>query len=148
MRSPPTSRASAAMSSVDVMTFSCPLAARAAPRAAVAAMNCRRVILMIPLKWVRSVRADAELQLEQQLIRRADPLILSVSILGADLAELARPVGHQNGLLPVLCSRTEDPVGLVDAHSGEPAARELIVARCIEAKSFSQALRLLAMMPD
>src|SRR2546421_8287207 len=99
MRSPPTSRARAAISSVDVTTFSAPFAARATFKAATPAaatvMNCRLVMsTLFPLEGVRPMGADAELKLEQQLVGIAKARIAAVPILRANLAELARPIGH------------------------------------------------------
>src|SRR5262249_45718007 len=148
-RSPPTSRVSAAMSSVDVMTLSGPLAARRDGRAAPAAaawMKFRLLILIVtPLERVRSVGPDAELKLKEKLIGAADALIVTVPVLGPDLAELARPVRDQRRLLVIRRGRPEDAVGAVDADATEPAPGELVFTRSVEPEGLAQTERLLAM---
>src|SRR5260370_5041283 len=52
--------------------------------------------------------------------------------LPADLADLARPIGEHQGAAGVLKKRdVMETLGTVEASSGEPSARKLIIARNI-----------------
>src|SRR5713226_2183187 len=103
MRSPPTSAASEARSSVAVMTLSLPAASQTpvAARNTVVTTRCLRVreiflesILLSGLKRVRSMGADGKLELEQELVGSQVLAILRAPELAADLAELAGPIGN------------------------------------------------------
>src|SRR6266704_2181174 len=124
MRSPPTSRASAAISSVVVISTSSSFSER-----------------------MRPVRSNTILNLEQQLIGRTQALVVSVAELGPNLAEFAGPICQDNRLLPILCAGTEEAIGLIDAHAAEPAPRELVLPRKVVAEGLAQAGRLLAIVP-
>src|SRR5512135_1641118 len=101
MRSPPTSRASDARSSVVVTTFSFASAAKApAPRGTIAATRSadvsRPIFMGCPLirsrsERVRAMRPDRELHLQQQFVGRLALRVPRPAVHPAQLAELARP---------------------------------------------------------
>src|SRR3954452_20909105 len=102
MRSPPTSRAIAARSSVVVTTFSLPCASAedgAVNTAATARAMISLKVLITKLRRaserVRAVRPDRELELEQELIGRIRLRVAGAAVLTANLAELARPVAQR-----------------------------------------------------
>src|SRR2546423_1712718 len=90
------------------------------------------------LKRMRAVRADGELQLEEDLVDGAQISVLRVPQLSANLAELRRPEGERRGDAFVAARVVE--VGAIEPHAGEPALAELIVERCVE--TFSIARRI------
>src|SRR5258708_3551818 len=130
MRSPPTSRAIDARSSVVVMTFSLPCAAAGVlasiARPASAAVN-RAVFIWSLLERMRTVRTDGELELKQQLVGRGTQRVVGAAVLRAHLAELARPVGEDRRSARVDRRRVIRPGAAVVAGAGEPPPRELIV---------------------
>src|SRR5258708_37821445 len=92
MRSPPTSAAIEARSCVAVMTLSlsaaCPTFMQKR-RMARSGISAGLVISYLFLERVRSVGADGELELEQELVGGQVLAILRAPELAADLAELA-----------------------------------------------------------
>ena len=127
IRSPPTSRAIDARSSVVAMTFNLPCAERRRAQQrnhrATSSLVCHsasiRLLItksrrsrrssvvivslrvlrgfvihrrLIDLERMRAVRADRELELEQELVRRRADRVVGAPVLPAHLAELARPV--------------------------------------------------------
>src|ERR1051326_7740758 len=90
------------------------------------------------LKSVRAVRADGELKLEQELVGRLHVAVARAAELPADLAELRGPEGERGGNAAVACARRDlrearRLVRGVEAQAGEPALRELVVDRRVEA---------------
>src|SRR5882672_9659163 len=96
---------------------------------------------------MRPVRADTELKLKQQLVGVAQACITPVAVLRANLAELARPVRQDNGLLRVLSLRADQPVRFIDSHPSEPAPSELVFPGSVIAEHLAQTERLLAVVP-
>src|SRR6516225_8465258 len=145
MRSPPTSRAIDARSSVDVTTLSFDWASAGPASSAKHAARRARVVshlkVMAHLKGMRAVRADRELELKQKLVGNLSRGVVGSPKLPADLTELAGPVGHRQRTAPV------DEQGIVGARTsiiasaGEPAAGELIVAGDIEAVAALKTIR-------
>src|ERR1051325_260023 len=85
-----------------------------------------------------AVRADGELQLQEKLVGGLDVAVPRAPELPADLAELRRPEGEGGGEAAVARARRDlgegrRLVGGVDAHAGEPALRQLVVERGVEA---------------
>src|SRR5205823_5663115 len=93
------------------------------------------------------VRPNAELELEKQLIRVAQPGIAAVAVLGANLAEFARPVCQDKRLLFVVRRRAEQPVGLIDANAGEPPPSQLVFSGSVITEHLAQTERLLPVVP-
>src|SRR5262245_34336682 len=94
-RSPPTSRAIDARSSVVATRFSLPCAVAfeatsEAATSAIAAMSVRR-----RLERMCTMSSDRILELKEQFIRRRPLGVGRAAVLAAHLAELARPVGHE-----------------------------------------------------
>src|SRR6266849_9096675 len=108
MRSPPTSRAIDARSSVVAMTFNLPCARDGVATRSAAASAPTMILVFINtffrtgaarvLERVRPVRPDRELELEQELVRRWPDRVLRPAVLPAHLAELARPVRQDERL--------------------------------------------------
>src|SRR6185295_16109267 len=96
---------------------------------------------------MRPVRADRELELEQQLVGRLSERIVRAAILRADLAELARPVGHDERAAGIGERRVGRAIGPIVARAGEPAATDLVVSRNIVAGRMLQPARLIAAAP-
>src|SRR5438093_12015077 len=102
IRSPPTSRAIDARSSVVVITFNLPCAR--AGRVAMSSIPARAAtdVLMVithlpttpvfPLERMGAVCANGELELEQELMSGRALGVIGESILTAHLTELARPI--------------------------------------------------------
>src|ERR1051325_1541448 len=146
MRSPPTSWAIAARSCVVVMTFSLPCACAVDPAsqatATSAAIESRlrqgfgapsRDCISCLLEGVRPMRTDRELQLEQQFVGDLIAGIGRAAVLPAHLAELARPERQRRRAALVAQRQIRRAVRSVVAPTDEPAARELVVARHVEA---------------
>src|ERR1043165_1096886 len=70
------------------------------------------------LERVRAMRADGELQLEEQLVDGAEAAVLGVAQLRAQLAELRRPEGQRRGDAFVAARVVE--VRAIEADAGEP----------------------------
>src|SRR5258708_15629844 len=79
-----------------------------------------------------AVGADGDLQLEKELVGLDALAIGGVAVLAADLTELARPVGEDGGSALVHERRIVGPLGVVEAHAREPAARKLVLERSVE----------------
>src|SRR4051812_44795580 len=97
---------------------------------------------------MRTVCANGELELEEELVGGDVAGVVRPPVLPADLTELARPVGHDKGTAAVeerciLCT-----IGAVVAGADEPAARHLIVAGGVVAHRPLEADRLIALTPD
>src|SRR5262245_49282845 len=111
MRSPPTSRAIDARSSVVVTTFSRPcasagVAASNSPTATTARRNLLKFILFpLWLKRMRAVSAYRKHELKQQLVGRRFLRISDTTKLSPNLAELAGPVGQRQRLPAVMHRR-------------------------------------------
>src|SRR5256885_1646193 len=82
-----------------------------------------------PLKRMRPVCANRELELEQHFVGGRTVAVIRASILRAHLAELARPVRDHDGSSCIEDIGVVGAFGSIEAHAGEPAPRELIVAR-------------------
>src|ERR1051325_9044189 len=146
-RSPPTSWVMEARSEIVVTTFSG--AAKAPVANSSEAMSAKR--FMVLLERVRAVRADGELQLEEDFVERAiDETVVRAAELAADLAELGRPEGEGGGDSTVR-GVVHDPwstdvgeerlrVGGVEAHAGEPALGQLVVEGAVEAERVARPL--------
>src|SRR5512143_3924128 len=80
-----------------------------------------------------AVSANRELKLEQELVARRTDRIVGASILTAYLAELARPVRQDHGPAGVAQRSARRIARSIEARPREPAARELVVARHVEA---------------
>src|SRR6187397_2317015 len=157
MRSPPTSRAIAARSSVVVMTlgFPCACAIDAMSVIANAAahvdwMNFMTTpqVLEPASERMRTVCTDGKLELEEKLVRRIPGGVLRPAVLAAHLAELARPI-RQHERSPRVVKRLIVGVSRpVVAGTGVPAARELVVTGHEEAERILLRAGLLATAPD
>src|SRR5688572_10261864 len=91
--------------------------------------------------------SDREQELEQHFVR-GDPLgEVDATVLTAQLAELARPVGQEKRRPPVLERRIERAFRPVVACACEPPACELVVAARIHAEGRRGALLLLTPAP-
>src|SRR5690349_18328478 len=97
---------------------------------------------------MRTVRADRELELEQELIGGRPLAVRRPTILAANLAELARPIGQHHRLPGIEQRGAVGAVGAVVADPGEPASRELIVARHVGADAALKSVELIAAAPD
>src|SRR5437763_16651494 len=131
MRSPPTSPAIDARSSVVEITLSLACAcarigASSTTKAMKPNMNLR---MMIPLERVRAVRADGKLELEQQLVGDRPFRVVRAAVLSADLAEFAGPVRQDSRPAPVEGRGRVSPIRPIVTAADEPAPRKLIVAR-------------------
>src|SRR5262249_11225290 len=81
-----------------------------------------------PLKGVRPMRAQSELYLYKQLIGNfVVPRILRSLVLGANLRELAGPVGQHNRAAVIVEMGIKRPVGVVVAGPYKPPPRKLVV---------------------
>src|SRR5579864_7061327 len=95
--------------------------------------------------------AYGELELEQKFVGGQTRAVLSAAKLSANLAEFARPISEHKRAAGVLMQReivrirsaeniavhgepVADPLGTIEAAAHEPAARELVVTRDIEAE--------------
>src|SRR5438093_12397771 len=97
---------------------------------------------------MRAVRPDGELELEQELVRRGPDRIFRPAVLPAYLAELARPVGHEQRLPGIEQRCVVGTIGAVVAGTRKPAPSELIVAGHVVAHRLLQAVELVAAAPD
>src|SRR5262249_4694661 len=144
--SPPTSRASAARSSVVVTTRNGAAAAGRAPIAtanAVASaswMSVRKVNrFMIVCPWslesvsedVRAVRANSEVELEQELVRADAFRVVGQPVLAANLTEFARPERDEERSAVVDQRCVERTARAIVATAKIPAARELIFGKAV-----------------
>src|SRR5580765_442634 len=93
---------------------------------------------------MRAVCADCELELKQELVRRFPLRVFGTSQLPSNLTELARPVGHHQRAAEIVNRRVGGTLGSIEAHAGEPAPTELVVARHVEAGAVLQPSRLIA----
>src|SRR5947207_7552509 len=100
------------------------------------------------LERMRPVRADRELELEQQFVCRWSIAVRRPPILAAHLAELARPVGQQDRLSGIEDRRVLGPVRAIEADPGEPPASELVITGDVEAAGRLPATGLIAPAPD
>src|SRR5262245_7859742 len=82
---------------------------------------------------MRAVRADGKLELKQEFIRRRPERVIGPPVLPAHLAELARPVRHDERSARVFRVRLRRAAGAIEPRAREPSPRELIVARHVEA---------------
>src|ERR1043166_1792437 len=82
------------------------------------------------LKRMGAVRADGELQLEEELVDRTEIAVLRPPQLSSQLAELRWPERQRCAHSFVAPGRVV--VGAIEAHAGEPALAELVVERCVE----------------
>src|SRR5438132_11589580 len=97
---------------------------------------------------MRPMRADRKLELEQELVGYFADCVLRPAVLPAYLAELPRPVRENHRLTRVEERCVVGPIGPVVPRAGEPPARELVIAREIEAHRLLQAVELIAMAPN
>src|SRR5262245_15042213 len=165
-RSPATSRAIAARSSVDAMMFSFPCAragvepitAMIATRMGISVfrfmfffffliLNSQFLITGL-LERMRAMRTDVELHLEQELVGDRSFGVVGVTVLTANLAELARPVRQRERLAEVMLRRIVGTFRPIEPDAGEPAPAQLIVARHVEPGSILPPVGLLTLTPD
>src|SRR4030095_7516623 len=145
--SPPTSRASAARSSV-VATTRSPAAAAGPPSISsmIQANRTERVnerMINSPegsslhstdnSERVRDMRTDGEIELEQELVGRNAFRVVRVAVLAANLAELARPERHVRRHAVIEDAFVEEPPGSIVAAAQIPAPCELVVAAHVQA---------------
>src|SRR4051812_2488002 len=83
---------------------------------------------------MRAVRADREIELEQQLVGDDAFRVVGASHLTADLAELTRPVREKQGPAVVVQRAIRHAPGMVEARARIPAPRELILAKAVVAE--------------
>src|SRR5919204_4250902 len=96
---------------------------------------------------MRAMRADGELELEQEFVRSRPQRVVGAPVLPADLAELARPVCEEQRAAPIEQRRVGRAVAAVVPRAHEPAPRELIVGRGVRARAALQAVLLIAAAP-
>src|SRR5262244_4005742 len=101
-----------------------------------------------PLERMRSMRTDGKLNLKQELIRQRSDRPVGVSVLAPHLAELARPVRQDRRPPAVAQLRVGRTIRSVEPDAGEPAPRELILRRRVEAAAVLHAVQLFAAAPD
>src|SRR5262245_7244415 len=149
--SPPTSRAMEARSSVEATTLTVAAAGlaaaqRSSARAAVA--NNGVVLMRTSSEGMGAVGADGKEELEEQIVGVVALAEARVPVLGADLAELARPEGQDEGCALVDEERVRRALGVIVAEPAEPASRELVLAEGVHAEGVETADLLLALAPD
>src|SRR5436853_6668513 len=83
---------------------------------------------------MRAVRAQDEQELKEQFIRITALTVTSVAVLGANLVELARPVGHHRRKAIIGQPRIRGVAAAVKAAAHSPAAVHAIVERRIQAE--------------
>src|SRR5262245_3272343 len=167
MRSPPTSCAMAARSSVVATTFSfpCARASVASPTSArINPMNAVRFMMSsiacvaltystrrtcpTCLKRMRTVRTNREHELNRQLVAGVAKRVIDAPILTSNQTELRRSVRQDERSARVVLRRVVRKTRAVVARAGRPSPRELIVARHIHAECLLQSVRLVALAPD
>src|SRR5581483_9042920 len=175
IRSPPTSRAIAARSSVVATTVSLPWARpgsghAARTRASASTLDLFMLIggltsitrhcpgsggtlLRSPCARPRSKRmrpmcANRELELEQQLVGGRPVAVRRPPVLAAHLAELAGPVGQYQRSALVDDRRIDRARRAIVAAPHEPPAGELVIGRGVVPRRGLQAARLIAAAPD
>src|SRR5712692_724046 len=141
--SPPTSWVSAAISVVEVTTLSF-LAAAPMGKARVLSTRTHTVstlkrkewprLFMFFLERMRSMGAQRKHHLQEQFIRIDITCVARKTVLPTHLAELARPVGQDGGGPSVGQVGKLTAAGTIKASTHEPAAAQLIIARCVEAE--------------
>src|SRR5262245_7795276 len=97
---------------------------------------------------MRAVRADRELELEQELVRFRSLGVIGSPKLSTDLTELARPIREHERLPRVVKVGDRQQIGSIEAHASKPAARELIVARQVPPTRVLETVRLIASADD
>src|SRR4029079_5774095 len=103
---------------------------------------------MLQSEGVGAVGADREQELEKDLVG-LDPLSVGgVAVLGADLAELARPISHQERTRLVDESGVVGPIRTIPARACEPPSGELVVEGEISPEGPRRACFLLPPAPD
>src|SRR4051812_24554372 len=100
------------------------------------------------LERVGAVRADRELELEEQLVGRRAVAVCRAPVLTSQLAELARPVRHEQRLAGVGHGRVVGPIRAIETDAREPAPRELIIPGHVVAEGSLRSGRLFAITPD
>src|SRR3954465_12379851 len=96
---------------------------------------------------VSAMRTDRKQELEERLVRGHTFRVLRMSVLPANLAEFAGPIGddQRRPLIDEVCViRT---IGTIDADAAEPAARKLIIHAGIHAERRNVADVLTATTP-
>src|SRR5260221_5356441 len=136
--SPPTSRAMAARSSVLATRLTVARAEEAPARSSTLVTTAGSVdgkrSMKTSLESVGAVRADGEEELEQELVGGAPFPETGVAVLGADLAELARPIGEDEGAALVGEGGVLRAVREVVARAREPPPPELVFEIAIAAE--------------
>src|SRR2546423_13362122 len=97
---------------------------------------------------MRSVRADRELELKQQLVGAVDERVIRAPVLRTHLAELARPVGDDERRAGVGERGVRRATGTIVPDAAEPAAAELIIARGVHPRGALQRVELIVPAPD
>src|SRR5215813_4265187 len=97
---------------------------------------------------MRSMRAYCELELNQQLVCCRSSSVIGATVLSTDLAELARPVRHNNGLTAICQRIIVGAVRPVLAEAREPTPRELIIGRGVITHRPLKSAGLTASAPD
>src|SRR4026208_2043400 len=80
------------------------------------------------------MRTNRKQELKQRFVRRDTFRVIRSTILSADLAELARPVGQDHRRPFVDQAGISRALGVVESNTTEPAPGKLIVATRIHAK--------------
>src|SRR5215211_5542921 len=96
---------------------------------------------------MRAVRADRELQLEQELVGSRSVRVVRPPVLAAQLAELARPERDQGRIRLVAEIGLVQPIRSIEPAAREPSACELVITRDIEARTVDAPRRSLAPAP-
>src|SRR5262245_23206372 len=94
----------------------------------------RKAFHEVSSEWMGAVGADGKLQLDEGLVGLDALGVAAAAVLAADLGELARPEGQRNRFAPVARVVVSGAVGELVAQTAEPAARDLIVPRDVEAR--------------
>src|SRR5437868_15193425 len=81
------------------------------------------------------MRADGKVELEQQLVGCGAFVVVRASVLPANLAELARPVGQEKRAAAIGLRRVERPARLIVSGTQIPPPRELVLAEPVVAES-------------
>src|SRR5260370_22303580 len=98
---------------------------------------------------MRAMRPHGKLELEQQLVRGQTLGVTGTPELAANLAELARPVGHNKRSSGIDQVRVVETAGTIETSAHKPAPRDLVIRGNVESRGSRKDMhRLLGAVPD